>query len=458
MNETGNAASVELTAADTALLQEYLQAMDEIAQREPERLPAEIWDKVWPEIQTTGQVPAEYRDRIGVNTVTVYSKIDANGKHQHIPEGETRPAYYDIVWESWNAERAQLDSKYHDVIIKALRYALSDGKAGNMQIAELLRRIIETDAADLTPEQVREVLPQLSSIIPQKHLIPNNKLANSLTKDIIDAGAIDLVVSGRGKSEITTRCVLSYEGENVKLSSRQPFTEYDRQVADAVTSLYEYGDESHIVTAATVYRAMIHATETETPSPQQIGAVTRSLDKMRFVRVQIDCSEELTRRKLSLNGAQVTGGKIDTYLLALDKLEVTAGGQKVTAYKVIKTPILYDYSRLTGQVITVPAALLDIRDKNGAKVANTERRIAVKGYLMRRIERMKGKTGNRQSRHILYSDLYENVCEGEPSEKEQRLIREYVGLVLESWKRDKYITGYTELTQGRKKTGVDIKI
>ena len=179
---------------------------------------------------------------------------------------------------------------------------------------------------------------------------------------------------------------------------------------------------------------------------------------MRFVRVQIDCSEELTRRKLSLNGAQVTGGKIDTYLLALDKLEVTAGGQKVTAYKVIKTPILYDYSRLTGQVITVPAALLDIRDKNGAKVANTERRIAVKGYLMRRIERMNGKTGNRQSRHILYSDLYENVCEGEPSEKEQRLIREYVGLVLESWKRDKYITGYTELTQGRKKTGVDIKI
>ena len=71
---------------------------------------------------------------------------------------------------------------------------------------------------EITPEQVQAILPQLSSVIPQQHVIPNNKLANSLTKDIIDAGAIDLVVSRRGKSEITTRCILSYEGEQVKLS------------------------------------------------------------------------------------------------------------------------------------------------------------------------------------------------------------------------------------------------
>ena len=309
----------------------------------------------------------------------------------------------------------------------------------------------------ITAAEVRAILPQLASIVPQKHLIPNNKLANSLTRDIIDAGTIALDV-GKKKGDILTRCVLSYEGENVKLSSRQPFTEYDRQVADAVTSLYEYGDSSHVITAATVYRAMVHATDTETPSPQQIGAVTRSLDKMRFVRVQIDCSEELTRRKLSLNGAQITGGKIDTYLLALDKLEVIAGGQKVAAYKVIKTPILYDYSRLTGQVLTVPAALLDIRDKTGGKVANTERRIAIKGYLMRRISVMKGKHGNAQSNHILYETIYDEIGATDLSRKDQHAIREYIELVLESWKREKFIADYSELTQGRKKTGIEIKI
>ena len=426
-----------LTDNDIEAIRSFLCEMDDMDKREPEKLPAETWDAAWPQLQQ-GIIPAEYSDRIG--------------------KGDK--GYYDIAWERWNKECYQIQAKYHDVIIKALRYALSNEQAGAdvrpVPVMELLQALI-SDAGSITPEQVRAALPQLTSIILQKHIIPNNKLANSLTQDIIDAGVINLDV-GKKKGDIITRCLLSYEGDNVKLTSRQPFTEYDRNVLDAATSLYEYGDESHVITPATVYRAMVHATETETPSPQQIGAVTRSLDKMRFVRVQIDCSEELTRRKLSLNGAQVTGGKIDTYLLALEKIEVIAGGQKVTAYKIMKTPILYDYSRLIGQVLTVPAALLDIRDKTGAKVSNTERRIAIKGYLIRRIERMKGKTGNRQSRHILYADIYASVCEGDPKEKEQRLIREYVALVLTSWKRDKYITGYSELTQGRKKTGVEIKI
>ena len=424
-----------LTDNDIEAMRSFLCEMDDMDKREPEKLPAETWDAIWPQLQQ-GIIPAEYSDRIG----------------------KSDKGYYDVAWERWNEECYQIQAKYHDVIIKALRYALSNEQAGAdvRPVMELLQALI-SDAGSITPEQVRAALPQLTSIIPQKHIIPNNKLANSLTKDIIDAGVINLDV-GKKKGDIITRCLLSYEGDNVKLTSRQPFTEYDRNVLDAATSLYEYGDESHVITPATVYRAMVHATETETPSPQQIGAVTRSLDKMRFVRVQIDCSEELTRRKLSLNGAQVTGGKIDTYLLALEKIEVIAGGQKVTAYKMMKTPILYDYSRLIGQVLTVPAALLDIRDKTGAKVSNTERRIAIKGYLLRRIERMKGKTGNRQSRQILYAKIYASVCEGDPKEKEQRLIREYVALVLTNWKRDKYITGYSELKKGRKKTGVEIKI
>lgn len=308
-------------------------------------------------------------------------------------------------------------------------------------------------------DEVLNVLPKLQSLIPQKHLIPNNKLANSLTKDIIGAGIIELDVSGKKEPELLTRCILNYEGDNVKLSSRQPFTEYDRNVADAVTSLYEYGDASHIITAAQVYRAMVHATKTETPSAQQIGAVTKSLDKMRFVRVQIDCSQELTRRKVSLNGAQVTSGKIDTYLLALEKIEVTAGGQRVSAYKIMKPPILYEYSSLTGQVLTVPAALLDVRDNTGVKVSNTELRIAAKGYLLRRISVMKGKSGARQSHTIKYSSLYEEVCPGQTLRRvEQQRLRDYTAIVLENWTWKGFISGYTETLQGNKKIGVEIKL
>ena len=203
---------------------------------------------------------------------------------------------------------------------------------------------------------------------------------------------------------------------------------------------------------------MVHATESETPSPQQIGAVTKSLDKLRFVRVRVNLVDEFTRRNISLNGEQIVDGEIDTYLLALTKLKVSTGGKAITAYKIMSTPILYEYAHLVGQVSTVPAKLLDIRDETGAKVTNTEQRIEIKSYLLRRIERMKGKTGKKQSRHITYADLYKNLEEEAPSRKKQQQIREYVAKCLDSWTRDGYIKGYTDLVEGRSKRGVEIQI
>ena len=370
-----------------------------------------------------------------------------------------QPPFNSAEWETWNAETVELTSEYHDEIVIALRYFLRYIEKGKPATdTENVEIIIKTviDAAIKSPnielaDEVRAALPQLSSIIPQKHVMPNNKLANSLTKDIIDAGAIDLVVSGRGKTEITTRCILTYEGDNVKLSGRQPCTEYDRNVADAVTSLFLYGDPSHIITPATVYRAMIHSTGTETPSPQTLGAVTRSLDKGRFVRVQIDCTQELLRRNASLNGEQITGGKVDTYLLPLEKIEVMAGGKKVTAYKIIKTPVLYDYARLTKQVLTVPAKLLDVPN-----ASNTEQRISIKGYLLRRITVMKGKT--QQSNRILFEKIWDAAGKPDPSPKEAQRIREYTFTVLDYWKKERYIKGYKAIKEGKTYTAVEIQL
>lgn len=176
MKQDQTTESVQLTAADTALLQEYMQAMDEIAQREPQRLPAEIWDKVWPDIQRTGQVPAEYRDRIGVNQITDKAT------------GETRPGYYDIVWERWNSESVQLNEKYHDVIIKALRYALSNEKAAaeTAPLIDLLKSLI-ADVESMTPEQVQAIITDnllANAYLPMLNGAPSNELMQITTKGL----------------------------------------------------------------------------------------------------------------------------------------------------------------------------------------------------------------------------------------------------------------------------------
>ncbi len=323
------------------------------------------------------------------------------------------------------------------------------------------------------PADAQEIIEHLSSVLPEKYVIPNNKLANTMTKDIIDIGRITLEESKKGaKKLVETTCILTYEGDNVHLSGRQPFTEYDRNVYDAVSSLYVYGDPSHVVTAAQVYRAMTGLTDTEKPTSGQLAAVTRSLDKMRFIRARIDCTAEFQARRITLNSQQINGGEIDTYLLTADAVKVQAGGQTVKAYRIIKTPILYEYAAAVNQVLTLPASTLDIKELNpdgsaGARLPNTESRILIKGYLIRRIEGMKGKNGLNNPVVALYDyqrngethqGLYSIAGKPDAASKEKQRIREDAEKMLDYWQAIEYIKGYEIQTQRSKITGYKITV
>lgn len=346
------------------------------------------------------------------------------------------------------AEQAELIA----LIDKALEIKAGDPRKS---IFEAIGAAIGVELHADTASDLSQIikLEKLSSLVPMRHVIPNNKLTNQLADDIIDTGSYELTVAGKGKNTITTVCVLTYEGDNVKLTGRQSFTEYDRNVYNSITSLFVYGNDTHIVTPAMVFRAMVCMTETETPSAQQIGAVTRSLDKMRFIRARVNCTEELKRRGACIDGEQISGGMIDTYLLMAEAITVEAGGKKVKAYRIIKTPILYEYSRLVKQVLTIPAILLDVKSE-GQRVKNTEQRIAIKGYLLRRIEVMKGKT--KQSNHILFDAIYSAAGEDKPSDMEKKRFREYVFTVLDYWKEQGYIKGYDRLRSGTTYTGINV--
>jgi hypothetical protein len=391
----------------------------------------------------------------GEDISLLYRPLSAGGKAQSVAKSIIELVDYALSLLQGEI-KSFLEAKYKESGKDGLQEKLSEHNDIMLdKHTEIIKKLIHflwdyTEA--IPPEAYKKELLKLATP-PEKHIIPNNKLANTITTakgfNLFDINGADLIVSGRGKSEITTRCMLTYEGDNITLSGRQPFTEYDRNVADAVTSLYEYGG-SNIVTAATVYRAMVNMTDTETPSPQQIGAVTRSLDKMRFTRVRIDCTEELKQRKVSLNGQQITGGLglVDTYLLAMESIEIEAGGQRVKAYKIIKTPILYEYAQITKQVITAPSKLLAIPEQS-----NTEQRIEIKGYLLRRIYAMKGKTP--QSNRILFTSLYEAIGSN-PTADTRKKNKVYITAVLDFWKKEKLIKGYEFAKAGREFIGIDI--
>ena len=332
---------------------------------------------------------------------------------------------------------------------------------------------LEAFIAAENPADAQEIIEHLTSVLPEKYVVPNNKLANTMTKGIIDIGKITLEESRRGaKKLVETTCILTYEGDNVHLSGRQPFTEYDRNVYNAVSSLYIYGDQSHVVTPAMVYRAMTGLTDSEKPTAGQLAAVTRSLDKMRFIRARIDCTEELKMRRITLNSKQINGGEIDTYLLTADAIKVQAGGQTVRAYRIIKTPILYEYAAAVKQVLTLPASVLDVKELNpggsiGARLPNTESRILIKGYLIRRIEGMKGKNGLSNPVISLYDyqrdgethqGLYSIAGKPDADRKEMQRIREDAEKMLAYWTATGYIKAFEAQTERKKITGYKITV
>lgn len=355
---------------------------------------------------------------------------------------------------------------------------------------EIYEKDTSRDAAEIVAQYVAmkylpheeaaaaDPLPLLRSIAPTKHIIPNNKITNALS-----AGHIGFsenledffpvrVSKESAKTPVISNIMVAYDGDKVQLSSRRPFTEYDRNVYNAVVSLYVHGDQQHVMTPAMIYRAMTGLPEASNPSPQQIGAVTKSIDKMRFIRVRIDCTEELKHRRAQLNGVPIVNGMVDTYLLNADGAQVTAGGHTIEAYRINRPPVLYEYSRATKQVLTVPSDLLAIKEADdkgvyNSLISNNESRIQIKGYLLRRIEGMKGKNGldndvisllsyDKGEKH--HPGLYEIAGKPEPNKKEALAIRSYVTAVLNFWKAEKYIKDFEFLKKDKSITSIRITV
>ena len=292
------------------------------------------------------------------------------------------------------------------------------------------------------------VLPKLKSTLPKSHTMPIGRLANELQHDIIDNGVFDLVVAGRNqKNEITTRVIVTMENnDNIQMTGK-PYTEYDRAIHDTVCSLSEYGHPDKVFTPEMLVRALTNNTTTKHSSLKEIESVIESLEKMRRIHVLADATEEAKQYD-----ATIDSYRIDSYLLNLDVIEVSAGGKKVRAYKLLSEPVLLEYSKITGQFTTVNAELLDVKevDKKGKVTAvslpTNEKRTAVRNYLLRRVsvmihdKREKRKDKQKQSNVILFDTLFSET--GIPKDNHSGRIKEYIYQILDYWKATGYIKDY----------------
>lgn len=416
--------SKQLTAADTALLQEYLTAIEELNQREPQQLPAEIWDKVWPEIQATGQVPAEYRDRIGVNDVTE-RKHHFEGDRLVYDDGEqVTKGYCDIVWERWNKERAQLDSKYHDAIIKALRVALTSGAEREEQqsILEMLQELVKQNRAELPAVIVRKL---------EKIDFPVDKVNKDIWR-LLDAptgGQLSMArydVSKRGsKKPVDILYSLDFTKlENVSITRK--LEPYDKRVYLAIAALYNDGYD--VMSVQQIYSAMGY---TGRMSATDIKKINTAISKMNGAHLYIDNLAEAKAYKYDRF-------KYDGVLLPMERIQAIVNGQTAeAAIHIFREPPMVSFARERKQITTVDIKLLD------TPLSKTNANIEIEDYLIEQIAHIKkGKVRNK----MLYDTIYKNA--GVKTKKQRQRAPEKIRQLLDHYVKCGYIAAYKEVSDG----------
>lgn len=305
----------------------------------------------------------------------------------------------------------------------------------------------ELEIAELFKVLDKKDLTTLKSIIPNNYIIPNNKLANNLTKDFLGMGELALTVI-KGKNEVFTTVTMNYDDEGIKIYAKNGFSPYDRCILNSICTLYEAGNKEFI--PSMVYRCMNNLTNTEYISPQAVGAVTKSIDKMSTMVCKIDWTNEAKKR-----GINIDNGLLHGSLIAIKKLTVTTGGKTVEAYTLLDKPILYGYAQATKQVITVPIKLLQTKEA----IRSTENVIVIREYLLRRIEVMKRSSEHKSSNQInkiKYGSVYDDLGLINPTKQKSEKVRDAVKKLLSYWREEKYIINFTEYKEGKTIKGIDI--
>lgn len=334
-------------------------------------------------------------------------------------------------------------------------------KSDNLEMIEVIKFIKEYEKSGrklLSSEFVQELeemlkeenqeIEYLESILPNKYIIVNNKLMNALALGQIEEGITNLSVSKNKKAKIVTQITLNYNDENIKIYDKDKnFNPYDRAVHNAICSLWDAGNTSF--TPDQVYRSMNGLTESEFVSPQSIEAITKSIDKSRGINVKIDYKDE-AKSWLKLKDGDLDEFIKEDRILPTQKTTVRTRGLTVTAYKLGYKPLLYEYAQISGQVLTIPIELLNVK----GLLNNTKEVILLREYLIRRIEIMKN--NKNQSNKIVFSTIYEEMRIPTPTNKKAKTIRDDSIKLLDHFKDINYIKNHNLYKKGRSFHGIEI--
>ena len=294
----------------------------------------------------------------------------------------------------------------------------------------------------------------------KKEYLNNSKVANyiSTNNELFDK---TLLLTTIPKKNIFVTVDLTAD-KNLSLTN-QNITPYDMAVMDSVYTLLV--NRVAAFTPEMIVRIMSGNFE-QNVTPQKIGAVTKSLNKLSLIRITIDCTEELRARK-QIEKDQTA--QLTSYLMPLKVIENKSANHRATmkGYQLLEKPVLYTYAENINQIMSIPTKLLETK----AKISDTDEIIVIKRTLIKRIEAMKNEKNKINSNIITYERHDPKTGEERGFfytlgiqkskysnwKKKKNTLHHSITTILNDFISDNYITGYNVIKEGAQKiTGVEI--
>ena len=294
-----------------------------------------------------------------------------------------------------------------------------------------------------TSEPVKPTLPKYDFVYPtdfQQNLTKTSSTLFSSKNSLENLRQIAIDVAPNKKG-LTTTYNVNVDLSAPELKGTENITEYDKSVHNMAVSIGKV-NEHGFFTAKQVATALLYGDNpsNSNPSKQQIGAVTKSIEKLALIRVTIDWTEHI---RLNNKGDIPEGAsfKVTDYMLPVRKYTATIGGQKVEGYQFIDrdnyTP-LHQYATSVGQIGQHPVKMLNI------PINLDQQKIVIRDFLLEEIAHIKNRTNWNNT--ISVDRLLEVA--GESSQtidrtKKRRFLKA-VKDMLDYWKKKGYIKGYKE--------------
>ena len=290
---------------------------------------------------------------------------------------------------------------------------------------------------------------RLASILEQRFLL-NTKSGALLPLGISKSTSeiSKMLINGpcEEQESIPREVLLATEKAQVKLSymlnkdknleSKYFFNAFDREVHDAVASIYSAGIRTF--TTSMVMAVLVGKTNPSDhrPTKAQLERIEASIEKCMINRISM--TFELSDEAMKLFVDMVDPGdkkgtvKLHQPLLNLTEGEFRISGAYCKAYQFVGAPALLQYARSRNMVQLLPTKLVAVPS------SFKENSITIRGVLSQKI--LESYSSGKNSCIVLLSDIDKDYTTTYKQKKER--IRGGVSTILDYWQQEEFIQSY----------------